>query len=356
MLRVSLLKTTFSPKIACKRKALLNEIHKLENEDDLYQLGNNLGTVTITNVTFKQKEEELRLPASLSVDHYFLILVQAGSKVLNSTMTVLNNGVLRFDQEFKLTDLPAHFEIKLSLYSLQLRDSPKNCTLNQNNKVSKRFRVVSFYYFNFFVVFQHSRTKISPMKRIFSPKRLLKPALIEDTGLEKSSFDLWGECSIKIAHLLKRGPFKLVQVPLCSTLQSDVELDIRSEVNLDVRCSGFLNIGFKSGGCATWTRRWCSLFGSQLNYWNYPHEELERNPIGCFELSCCVTSYVTLADREICPRPRTLLLEIAENNENTHTIERYFLATDTTEELKVWENKINAVVIALRNWKCMKFN
>lgn len=202
------------------------------------------------------------------------------------------------------------------------------------------------------------------MKRIFSPKRLLKPALIEDTGLEKSSFYLWGECSIKIAHLLKPGPFKFTQIPLCSSLLSEVNFNIQSSVNLDVQCSGFLNIGFKSGGCATWTRRWCSLSDSQLNYWNYPHEANECKPLGFFDLSCCVTSYVTLADREICPRPRTLLLEIAkfpENNENnlltqTHLIERYFLSTDTLEELKLWEKKINAIVIALRNWKCMKFN
>lgn len=89
-------------------------------------------------------------------------------------------------------------------------------------------------------------------------------------------------------------------------------------------------------------------------------------PLGEIDLTYCVSAWIGLAERELCARPKTLLLETArqprpEDEESftmhctsNRTILRHFLSADTNIELKQWEIKLNSIVSCLRNWNCMQ--
>lgn len=177
---------------------------------------------------------------------------------------------------------------------------------------------------------------------------------------------MWGTTTIRIADLNKPVPFKLTPVSSCSTLTGIMTATLSSQVEITGTCSGFLTVGSQTGSCASWSRRWCYLEGPKLYYWNYPTEQGHCEPIGIIDLSYSVTSSVSQVDRELCARPRTLLLETGRLSSPqdkdslvmvlcnaSYTITRHYLQADNYEEMVNWKKRLNSVVAALRNWNCM---
>lgn len=143
-------------------------------------------------------------------------------------------------------------------------------------------------------------------------------------------------------------------------------MDVSSRLNLLGKVSGFITMGSEAGGCATWSRRWCSMHDYQLSYWSYPSDEETMQPIGSIDLRYCVTSSILAADRVLCAKPRTLLLEVGRIKrmndrdsltmvcKHAVTIIRHYLSFDAVDEMQMWQMTLDSVVNSLRNWNLMR--
>lgn len=124
-------------------------------------------------------------------------------------------------------------------------------------------------------------------------------------------------------------------------------MEQESRINVSETMEGFLNVGTKMGQCITWDKRWCVLDHTLLKIWNDP-ADVDVTPLFKIDLSVAGTT-ISAADRSICPRPRTLLLE-KPNVRLSDKSRRLFLSADTMKEYKDWEEKFNSVLLTLREW------
>ncbi|XP_052898638.1 uncharacterized protein LOC128305295 [Anopheles moucheti] len=189
-----------------------------------------------------------------------------------------------------------------------------------------------------------------------------------------------------------------------SNMVGTIGMSVRSEVRFNGSdISGFLDVGEKVDGNEgiTWSRRWCQMNGFMLEFWNYPQECQEKQPILYIDLVKCINERIELADRSICSRPRTVRVEIfssrvaaagascnssgigsfrssgrptspssveepascsadrghlrpispGDGGRTLNNVTCYLLAADTQGDLKGWLNELNRVVKFLKEWK-----
>uniref|UniRef100_A0A1S4GR34 PH domain-containing protein n=2 Tax=Anopheles gambiae TaxID=7165 RepID=A0A1S4GR34_ANOGA len=197
-----------------------------------------------------------------------------------------------------------------------------------------------------------------------------------------------------------------------SNMVGTIGMSVRSEVRFDGSdMAGFLDVGEKVEGSdesITWSRRWCKLNGFMLEFWNYPQECQEKQPVLYIDLVKCINERIQLADRTICSRPRTLKVEIFASRvaagagascnssgigsfrsttgrttspscsagdqdrdgllrplspgeqqrsggggttQSHNNVICYLLAADTQSDLKSWLGELNRVVKFLKEWK-----
>lgn len=170
-----------------------------------------------------------------------------------------------------------------------------------------------------------------------------------------SSFILYGKAVVRINDL-KRTDFHMCNLsPLIHPLYGTFRASFNSLIILPVSFSGFLNVGKETSSGIAWNRLWCLLEGKLIKCFRYPNDAEEcRNPVEVLALDCCASDVVKAADRSICARPRTLLLEVFEEKDLRIVLVSRFLSADSVSEVKTWEKKINSVISALKEWNCMK--
>uniref|UniRef100_A0A182NJC6 PH domain-containing protein n=1 Tax=Anopheles dirus TaxID=7168 RepID=A0A182NJC6_9DIPT len=96
-----------------------------------------------------------------------------------------------------------------------------------------------------------------------------------------------------------------------SNMIGTIGMSVRSEVRfVGADVCGFLDVGEKVDEGITWSRRWCKMNGFLLEFWNYPQECQEKQPVLFIDLVKCINERIELADRTICSRPRTVKVEI----------------------------------------------
>lgn len=89
-------------------------------------------------------------------------------------------------------------------------------------------------------------------------------------------------------------------------------------VNQTAHHSGFVNYGYIPDGYAAWNRRWCVLDDHVLKFWNYPQQESEP-PIMVIDLINCVMPKIEVADRVVCAKPKTLIIETVSKSNSLET-------------------------------------
>uniref|UniRef100_A0A182J977 PH domain-containing protein n=1 Tax=Anopheles atroparvus TaxID=41427 RepID=A0A182J977_ANOAO len=188
-----------------------------------------------------------------------------------------------------------------------------------------------------------------------------------------------------------------------SNMAGTIGMSVNSEIRFEGSdVCGFLDVGEKGegGDGISWNRRWCKMNGFALEFWNYPQECQEKQPIQCIDLIRCVNERIELAERSICSRPRTVKVDIfasklvaagiscnssgigsykstgattspnsvaeaqsmGSGTERLHApsptggrgrnnVRCFLLATDTQADLKRWLNELNRVVKFLKEWK-----
>ncbi|XP_058065934.1 uncharacterized protein LOC131215559 [Anopheles bellator] len=173
-----------------------------------------------------------------------------------------------------------------------------------------------------------------------------------------------------------------------SNMSGTIGMSVNSEVRFEGSdVHGFLDVGEKVDDSINWNRRWCKINRFTLEFWNYPQESNEKQPIQCIDLVRCVNDRIELADRSICSRARTMKVDIfaahsaagaaascnssgigsyrstGGTNPSTGTgvassidqgrsnVTCYLLAVDSHSELRRWMNELNRVAKFLKEWK-----
>uniref|UniRef100_A0A182FH10 PH domain-containing protein n=1 Tax=Anopheles albimanus TaxID=7167 RepID=A0A182FH10_ANOAL len=165
-----------------------------------------------------------------------------------------------------------------------------------------------------------------------------------------------------------------------SNMTGTIGMSISSEVRFESSdVSGFLDVGSKVNEQISWNRRWCKMNGFTMEFWNYPQECHEKQPILYIDLVRCANEQIELADRSICSRTRTMKIDIVAakaagsgmscsssgigsyrstgGNSTTSPISDrsnvtyHLLAADSQTELNRWMNELNRVVKFLKEWK-----
>lgn len=142
--------------------------------------------------------------------------------------------------------------------------------------------------------------------------------------------------------------FVLRDVAYNSNLTGTLIVQLNTEIELE--CSetcGFLTVGEIFQGKWIWNRRWCKIDGLTMFFWNYPQENMEKSPIFTIELYKCVSEVIELADRCICPKPRTFSMHIFNGGQD---IDLYLLSADNQTELNGWMNDLNKLLRVGREW------
>ncbi|KAF5274547.1 hypothetical protein FQA39_LY07159 [Lamprigera yunnana] len=324
-----------------KREAALKELKLTEYED--IKEDECVGFIKVSNITVFLNNVSQTM--SNSEEIWFFVLVICGPHIFATEVVRMEQkDFLSFKKTVEWYRLSSDFEIKIKIYSLTVFDFDFVVDSEKETVACPVF--IKLLRFN-----KNNSNKRS--KRLYSYER------------RQPSFSLVGATKIHIAEL-KQTNFILSNVPKNLPIKDNFALKISSSIEFSNTFCGFLTIGSEAGELTTWNRQWCYFTDCLLKLWNYPQEQEFRDPNDILDLSYCVLSYIHQVEREMCAKSRTLLIETAKcsnfKSENSFlayqksswTITRYYLSADTDEEMKIWQDKLNRVIFALRNWNCMK--
>lgn len=179
----------------------------------------------------------------------------------------------------------------------------------------------------------------------------LKTNTITESYITNSSFQLCANAKIRLNEIKDQQILRLNQKTpwLNDNLFLNVQL---KEVDFQVKWSGFLTIGKDRIGYIVWNRRWCVLRGYEMKFYNYPTDEDFSQPIECLNLKNVLYPYLIAANRNTCPRPRTVLLHIGLSRKRF----QYYISADTNEELKEFKSITEEVIMYLKNWKLQTYS
>lgn len=89
-------------------------------------------------------------------------------------------------------------------------------------------------------------------------------------------------------------------------------------------------------------------------FWGCPSEEIVNSPKWSLDLRNCRRERIDVADRNVCARSRTILLETWHEVRADVSV-LHFIAADSVGEMEMWRDTLNAVVGSLAGWKQIKF-
>ncbi|KAM9306378.1 anillin [Pholidichthys leucotaenia] len=283
-----------------------------------------------------------------STKHSFFIMICAGAEntvatPLASTHRGLSGDTLTFPTKFHVSDVSSDFGINIEVYCLaQKRDicTEKKKKPNKSKAITpKRFLTI---------------TKSAQTPVVSSPGG--------PNAVRTSNFVLVGTHKLTLSSIGK-NKFVLEKVPFLCALEGHVYLKMQCEVGSKVEERGFLTMFEDVSGFGAWHRRWCVLSGHCISYWTYPDDEKRKNPIGCINLTNCMSKMVEPANREFCARPNTLELitvrpqreddkeTLVSQCQNTMCVTKNWLSADTKDERDLWMKKLNQILVDLRMWQ-----
>lgn len=326
-----------------KREAALKELKLMEYEDvreDCFCLGYiDLSRITVSLVNQNTVN---------SLKHWIFAVVSSGTQIFSTEIAEASHkDSITFQKSFKFIHLSSDFEIKIRLYTLKVLNK-KTCNSDTINSETETTlcptpnKLLSFY---------RSSGSKRP-KQFYSYER------------RQPQFILHGTVIIHITELSQNN-FLLHKVPDYSPLEGNINVEISSSIEFSESYSGFLTVGSETSELTTWNRRWCQLSGHLLEFWNYPQDQAFVKSVSNIDLRYCVIACISRVDRELCARPRTLLVETGSLSESetllllsqsSYKITRHYLSADCVEDMEAWEKRLNSVIFSLRNWNCMKYS
>ncbi|MBN3298225.1 ANLN protein, partial [Amia calva] len=327
-----------------KRLSLLSEMSHLK------ELGANAQSVQLSSDPAVQEPcrgtvciSDVRLPLKVEFvcsaraktgrpSHYFFVLIRYGSNNIVATPLATaedaqNGDTIAFPTSVTLQDIRSSFEIDVEVYSL----------VNHNKTFSPIVLAatlsamgVSIRNSNFSLVGSHKITLTSLGQNKFP--------------LDKMKFDG------KVRKLL--GDEFQEKVPFLSPLEGNIYLRLEYQSHSCIEHKGFLTMFEDISGFGAWHRRWFSLQGSSLSYWNYPNDERSKAAVECINLANCTSSCVKPVQRDSCARPNTFELVGARTlcKDDREILAKCWFSADTKEEREEWIEKLNQSLLDHRTW------
>uniref|UniRef100_A0A3B3QCE4 Anillin, actin binding protein 2 n=1 Tax=Paramormyrops kingsleyae TaxID=1676925 RepID=A0A3B3QCE4_9TELE len=336
--------------VSCeKRTALLAEVAQLragvESGDAVTASPSQepcRGTVTIANIRLPLKVDFVCSSLTLAgrPTHYFFVLIRYGACNIVATPLAIaadaqTGDSISFPTSVTLQDIRSNFEIDVEVYSLS--QTPGN---------AKNFNTERF-----------SKSKVTPKKLLSSIKRTNHNAAstaLTSVGPQRSSnFCLVGSHKLTLASL-GQTKFPLDKVPFLSPLEGNIYLQLNYESHSNVQHKGFLTMFEAVCELGSWQRRWFSLEGNLLLYWNSPSSEGSKPPEGSISLASRAYQCVRLVTRDSCARPHTfeLVSYKALQEDSGVTLDKHWFSADTREERAEWMKKLNQALLDLHTWTC----
>ncbi|XP_022908260.1 putative autophagy-related protein 11 isoform X2 [Onthophagus taurus] len=327
-----------------KNKMIQHEIEDVTYYSTIRTTCNYLGTFKIENLEFKIKEVYPKLNNDYS--QWYVCVINRGTETLaSSAVQAQEDGSVIFKEDFSFDYLPPDFEVGVSVFTLKVKKAKENRSTLQRMK-----------FFSFRRNPKPSATKTLTSR--FSKTSLRSPNkeyALQTNPIRQTSFLLLGETTITIKDVQK-NKLSLTNLVNFANILENFSASMYTSVNIDETYSDFLNIGTENGENIIWNRRWCTLLNTQFKYWNSPNDEETDEPLKTIDLTYSIRD-VLHADRSICPRAKTLQLDVLiplQPNGDQYTIERYFLTSDTSESMHNWDKYFNSIISTLRAWNCIK--
>lgn len=340
----------------CKRQAILEVIRKCEYDDPNEVAQNSSSTIKISNLIFNPQENTPTKTRSHKNNQWFICIVNCNEFTYATEAKMADNdGFVRFDEEmFRFDDLDMDFGLIVSLYAIVIKNGLRSYSHESKYHLKKDVKTNTSS-----ILCPPAPTTSFLQHFSQTPKYQTLPTTPTST---KHSFLPYGTFTLRLSNINAKY-YRLSKMSTVADSQLSGVFSMAVETALEVRAKGmgFMTLGQGSVG-TTWSRYWCELEGCELRWWNYPPQDggERTKPIGSINLEACISARITSVDRNICARPRTLLLETATDKTTSSSSDyettRYLLSCDTAHDLTVWENKLNAVLGILRSWSGNKRN
>ncbi|KAG5872884.1 hypothetical protein JTB14_034125 [Gonioctena quinquepunctata] len=293
----------------CKKNLINEKLNQIYNEET-----DNLHTsieITIKNLKFS-KSGTVSDKYNKKCSWYFVCVLQSGTTTIASKVVESEATEIYFPDCFQFEGHTHDFEIDVSLYALVLKNDIKK----KNKNCLK-----------------------------------MTTSQLTDYAPTHSFFTLWGKTQMRTCQITQRAQnVYLSKDPAEASISNAFTADVETSLKINITMKGFLTIRANFKGYPVWNRRWCVLEGSRMNYWNNPNEEPLMAPIGQLDLLKTHTHQVGVVDKELCPRPRTLSLEVRVEGHGP-AIREYFLSADSLSEFEEWSRQLNLVLGYLRKWE-----
>ncbi|CAL8357571.1 unnamed protein product [Lota lota] len=361
--------------VSCeKRAALLAEVTRLRDErgsaseepagadGDYISQQPCRGTVNIGNVQLPLKVEFVCSSRNRTgrPSHYFFILIRYGpcnivATPLATAADAKNGDTISFPTSVTLKDIRSNFEIDVEVYSLS-HASGSTCTVERIStkpRVTPR-KLLSTITVSFtLTMFRDTSTLPALNTRRSSNFCLVGSHKITLSSLGQTKFPLDKmKFDGKIRRLL--GDEFQEKVPFLSPLEGNVYLCLDSEGHSNVQHQGFLTMFEVVNGFGAWHRRFFTLEGSHMYYWNHPNDKEAKAAEGTISLASSPSQCVKPVKRDSCARPFTF--ELVSNvhtqlrNDAKEAVAKRWFSSDTKQERCDWMDKLNQALLDLYTW------
>ncbi|KAG5896907.1 hypothetical protein JTB14_028135 [Gonioctena quinquepunctata] len=185
---------------------------------------------------------------------------------------------------------------------------------------------------------------------------------MQQSVILNSSFKSCGEIYITMGQI-KENSFTIPHLPAESHLQTNVNLTLNADLELNSNISGFLTLGRKSNRHSMfWERKWCSLDANLFSIYNFPQDqEYGRPPVTTINLEYCFVPLVKHLKNF--PRKNTFVLKtgrpstINDSNStafrtrNNFVLEKYYFGADNIDDFERWTTELSSVLECLNDWE-----
>ncbi|CAL8262614.1 unnamed protein product [Merluccius merluccius] len=358
--------------VSCeKRAALLAEVTRLRDErssaseepveadGDYISQQPCRGTVNIGNVQLPLKVEFVCSSRNRTgrPSHYFFILIRYGpcnivATPLATAADAKNGDTISFPTSVTLKDIRSNFEIDVEVYSLS-HASGSTCTVE---RISTKPRVTPRKLLS--TITRSNNSLTAATLPALNMRRSSNFCLV---GSHKITLASFGQTKFPLDKMKFDGKIRRLlgdefqeKVPFLSPLEGNVYLRLDSEGHSSVQHQGFLTMFEVVNGFGAWHRRFFTLEGSHLFYWNHPNDKEAKAAEGTISLASSPNQCVKPVKRDSCARPFTF--ELVSNvqtqlrNDSKEAVAKRWFSSDTKQERCDWMDKLNQALVDLHTW------